>query len=117
MKKIEAIVRPEKISDIKTELMKKGIGGMTLSDVSGWSRGRELHLQWRGQKIAYDLVPKIKIEIVIPDNLVDGIIETIVDEGKTDGGQEGDGVIFIHTIDEAVNIATSLKGERAIVHK
>jgi nitrogen regulatory protein P-II 1 len=117
MKKIEAIVRPEKISDIKSELMKRGIGGMTLTDVSGWSRGRELHLQWRGQKIAYDLVPKIKIEIVAPDNLVDGIVDCIVDEGKTDGGQEGDGVIFIQTLDEAVNIATSLKGERAIVHK
>ena len=64
LKKIEAIVRPEKISRLKSELLKLGIGGMTLTDVSGWSKGRELHLQWRGQKIAYDLVPKIKIEVV-----------------------------------------------------
>ena len=116
MKKIEAIVRPEKISRIKSELLKIGIGGMTLSDVSGWSKGRELHLQWRGQKIAYDVVPKIKIEIVTPDDAVDRIVKCIVEEGKTDGGQEGDGIIFISTIDEAINIATSLKGEHAIVH-
>lgn len=117
MKKIEAVVRPEKISSIKAELLRKGIGGMTLTDVSGWSRGRELHLQWKGQKIAYDLVPKIKIEVVTPDNVVDSIVDCIVEEGKTDGGREGDGVIFITTIDDAINIATSRRGESAIVHK
>jgi nitrogen regulatory protein P-II 1 len=116
MKKIEAIVRPEKISRIKSELLKLGISGMTLSDVSGWSKGRELHLQWRGQKIAYDLVPKIKIEVVTPDSFVDKIVECIVEQGKTDKGQEGDGVIFISSIEDAINIATSLRGERAIVH-
>lgn len=116
MKKIEAIVRPERISTIKSELLKIGIGGMTLSDVSGWSRGRVLHLQWRGQKIAYDLVPRIKIEVVTPDSFVDKIVECILEEGKTDKGQEGDGVIFVSTVDEAINIATSARGERAIVH-
>ena len=116
LKKIEAIVRPEKISRLKSELLKLGIGGMTLTDVSGWSKGRELHLQWRGQKIAYDLVPKIKIEVVSSDSFADKIVECIVKEGKTGNGQEGDGVIFISNVDEAVNIATSAKGEQAIFH-
>jgi nitrogen regulatory protein P-II 1 len=116
LKKIEAIVRPEKISRLKSELLKLGIGGMTLTDVSGWSKGRELHLQWRGQKIAYDLVPKIKIEVVSSDSFADKIVECILKEGKTGNGQEGDGVIFISNIDEAVNIATSAKGEQAIFH-
>ena len=116
LKKIEAIVRPEKISRLKSELLKLGIGGMTLSDVTGWSKGRELHLQWRGQKIAYDLVPKIKIEVISSDSFADKIVECIVKEGKTGNGQEGDGVIFISNIDEAVNIATSAKGEQAIFH-
>ena len=116
LKKIEAIVRPEKISRLKSELLKLGIGGMTLTDVSGWSKGRELHLQWRGQKIAYDLVPKIKIEVVSSDSFADKIVECIVKEGKTGNGQEGDGVIFISNVDEVVNIATSAKGEQAIFH-
>jgi nitrogen regulatory protein P-II 1 len=116
LKKIEAIVRPEKISRLKSELLKLGIGGMTLTDVSGWSKGRELHLQWRGQKIAYDLVPKIKIEVVSSDSFADKIVECIVKEGKTGNGQEGDGIIFISNVDEAVNIATSAKGEEAIFH-
>ena len=116
LKKIEAIVRPEKISRLKSELLKLGIGGMTLTDVSGWSKGRELHLQWRGQKIAYDLVPKIKIEVVSSDSFADKIVDCIVKEGKTGSGQEGDGVIFISNIDEAVNIATSARGEQAIYH-
>ncbi len=116
LKKIEAIVRPEKISRLKSELLKLGIGGMTLTDVSGWSKGRELHLQWRGQKIAYDLVPKIKIEVVSSDSFADKIVDCIVKEGKTGDGQEGDGVIFISNVDEAINIATSAKGEQAIFH-
>jgi len=96
--------------------MEIGVAGMTLIDASGWSKQRQLHLQWRGQKIAYDLVPKIEIEMVVTDETVDNTVRALVETAKTEDGQEGDGVIFITTVDEAVNIATSLKGERAIIH-
>ena len=89
---------------------------MTLTDISVWSKGSELHLQGRGQKIAYDLVPKIKIEVISADSLADKIVEGIVKEDNTGNGQEGDGVIFISNIDEAENIAISAKGEQAIFH-
>ncbi len=116
MKKIEAIVRPEKMIDVKERLLEVGIGGMTVSDAMGWSKHRELHLQWRGQKIAYDLLPKVKLEIVVPDPMVDKVVQTIIAVAKTEEGREGDGIILIYTIDEAINIATSSKGESAIMH-
>ncbi|MEP6575917.1 MAG: P-II family nitrogen regulator [Nitrososphaerota archaeon] len=116
MKKIEVIIRPEKISDVKSVLIQNGVGGFTMTEATGWSKQRELHLQWRGQKIAYDLIPKIKIEIVVPDSMVENLVRSIVETARTDGGREGDGIIFVTTVDEAVNIVTSLSGERAIVH-
>lgn len=114
MKKIEAIIRPEIISSVKTRLMEMKVG-VTLVEVTGWSKERELHLQWRGQKIAYDLVPKMKLEIVVPDHMADEIVKSVLETARTEGGHVGDGVIFISTVEEAVNIATSLTGEKAIV--
>src|SRR5919205_782890 len=64
LKKIEAIIRPEKLPIVKEKLRQIGVGGMTISTVSGWSKQRELHLQWRGQPVAYDLLPKAKFEFV-----------------------------------------------------
>jgi nitrogen regulatory protein P-II 1 len=116
MKKIEAIIRPEKMMDVKDRLVEIGIGGMTVSDATGWSKHRELHLQWRGQKIAYDLLPKVKLEILVPDPMVDKVVQSIIAVAKTEQGREGDGIITISTIDDAINIATSVKGERAIMH-
>ena len=67
MKMVQAIIRAEKMPDLKEHLRSIGVGGMTVYSVSGWSKKRELHLQWRGQPVSYDLVPKTKFEIVIPD--------------------------------------------------
>src|ERR1051326_592674 len=113
MKKIEAIVRTEKLPVLKEKLRQIGVGGMTISNVSGWSKERELHLQWRGQPVAYDLLPRIKFEIVIPDDQLDNVIPSIIDASRT--GEHGDGVIFVTTIEQAINISTLDNGDKAIL--
>jgi nitrogen regulatory protein P-II 1 len=72
---------------------KYNIPGMTISTVSGWSKQRELHLQWRGQPVAYDLLPRVKFEIVIPDEHLDRVVQTIIESART--GESGDGVVFV----------------------
>ena len=115
MKKIEAIVRTERMLIIKERLRQLGIGGMTVSNVSGWSKERELHLQWRGKPIAFDLLPKAKFEIVIPDSQLDTVIEAITEIARTGQGEHGVGIIFVSTVDQAIKIATSEKGEKVIL--
>ena len=83
------------------------VSGMTILDASGWSKMREFHLQWRGQDIAYDLVPKVKLEVVIPDSQLDSVVQAISESARTEEGEHGNGVIFIVTIDEVVNIGSS----------
>jgi nitrogen regulatory protein P-II 1 len=112
MKKIDAVIRSERMPIVKERLRQLGIGGMTISTVSGWSKQRELHLQWRGQPVAYDLLPKAKFEIIVRDNQMDSVIQAITESART--GEHGDGVIFISTIDQAINIATLDKGEKVI---
>jgi|ERR1051326_1215197 nitrogen regulatory protein P-II 1 len=113
MKKIEAIVRTEKLPVLKEKLRQIGVGGMTISNVSGWSKERELHLQWRGQPVAYDLLPRVKFEIVIPDNQQDKVVTAIIDAART--GEHGDGVIFVTNIEQAINISTLDKGDNAVL--
>jgi nitrogen regulatory protein P-II 1 len=102
MKKIEAIVRAEVMSRLKERLRDMGVGGMTITTVSGWSKQRELHLQWRGKPVSYDLIPRAKFEIVAPDSQLDDIVQAIIETART--GQPGDGIIFISTIEQAINI-------------
>lgn len=102
MKKIEAIVRAEVMSHVKERLRDMGVGGMTITTVSGWSKQRELHLQWRGKPVSYDLIPRAKFEIVAPDSQLDDIVQAIIESART--GQPGDGIIFISTIEQAINI-------------
>ena len=111
MKKLEAIVRPEKMPVVKEKLRQLGIGGMTISNVSGWSKQRELHLQWRGQPVAYDLLPKIKFEILVADSDMDKVVQAIVESSRT--GEHGDGVIFVSTVEQSINIATLDKGDKS----
>jgi nitrogen regulatory protein P-II 1 len=112
MKKIDAIIRSERMPVVKEHLRQLGIGGMTISTVSGWSKQRELHLQWRGQPVAYDLLPKAKFELIVPDDRVDSVIQAITESART--GDHGDGVIFISTIEQAINITTLDKGEKVV---
>jgi nitrogen regulatory protein P-II 1 len=112
MKKIDAIIRSERMPLVKERLRQLGIGGMTISTVSGWSKQRELHLQWRGQPVAYDLLPKAKFEIIVPDDRMDSVIQAITESART--GDHGDGVIFVSTIEQAINITTLDKGEKVV---
>lgn len=112
MKKIDAIIRSERMPLVKERLRQLGIGGMTISTVSGWSKQRELHLQWRGQPVAYDLLPKAKFELIVPDDRVDSVIQAITESART--GDHGDGVIFVSTIEQAINITTLDKGEKVV---
>jgi nitrogen regulatory protein P-II 1 len=113
MKRLEAIVRSERMPVVKEKLRQIGIAGMTILTVSGWSKQRELHLQWRGQPVAYDLLPKVKFEIILSDDQVEKVIEAIIASART--GEHGDGVIFVSSVDEAFNIATLDKGEKVVV--
>lgn len=112
MKKVEAIVRAERLPLVKEHLREMGIGGMTITNVSGWSKQRELHLQWRGLPVSYDLIPRSKFEVVIPDDQLELVLKTITDNART--GEHGDGVIFVSNLDDAINIATLDRGEKAI---
>ncbi len=113
MKKVEAIVRSERMPVVKEKLRQIGIGGMTISTVSGWSKLRELHLQWRGQPVAYDLLPKVKFEIVVPDEQVDKTVQAVIESART--GEHGDGVVFVSTIEQAFNIATLDKDDKVVI--
>jgi nitrogen regulatory protein P-II 1 len=113
MKKVEAMIRPERMPIVKEKLRQMRIGGMTISTVSGWSKERELHLQWRGQPVAYDLLPKAKFEIVLPDEQVDRVVQALIESART--GEHGDGVIFVSAIEQAFNIATLDKNEKVVI--
>ena len=112
MKKIEAIIRAERMPIVKQQLRQIGIGGMTVSTVSGWSRERELHLQWRGSPVSYDLIPRTKFEAIVSDDKVEEVVQAIVEHART--GEHGDGVIFVSTVERAINITTLNRDEKGI---
>ena len=115
MKMVQAIIRAERMPDLKEHLRSIGVGGMTVYTVSGWSKKRELHLQWRGQPVSYDLIPRTKFEIVIPDEQLDTVIRTITEHARSgSGGDHGDGIIFVSTIEHAINIAILETDEKGI---
>lgn len=112
MKKIEAVIRPEKLNEVKTALEKAGYPGIMITEIEGHGKQKGQTLQWRGEKYKVELLPKIKIEIVIRDQEVEQIAKTIIENAKT--GEIGDGKIFISTIEEVVRIRTGEKGEVAL---
>jgi nitrogen regulatory protein P-II 1 len=112
MKKIEAIVRPSKLDDIKEALGKFGIHGMTVTEVIGCGLQKGKKKVYRGTEYTIDLLSKIKIEIVIRDKWVDEVIRIIINTART--GETGDGKIFIYLVENAVRIRTGEGGEEAI---
>ena len=112
MTKIEAIVQPSKFEAVKEELREIGVDGMTVTDVRGHGRQKGHTEVYRGREYSVDLVPKLKIEMVVPDNLVEKVVNAIVGSAKT--GKIGDGKIFISRIDEAVRIRNEERGESAL---
>ena len=112
MKKIEAIVKPFKLDEVKNALTKIGVQGMTVSEVKGFGRQRGHTEVYRGAEYTIDFVPKSKIELIVVDELVPQVIETIERAAKT--GKIGDGKIFLSSIDEVIRIRTGERGRDAI---
>jgi nitrogen regulatory protein PII len=112
MKKIEAIIRPFKLEDVKEALLEEGVRGLTISEVRGYGRQKGHTETYRGSEYRIEFVPKIKIEVVVDDSKVEKIVDSILKTAKT--GQVGDGKIFIHNIADAVRIRTDESGKDAL---
>jgi len=112
MKKIEAIIKPFKLDDVKNSLTEVGIQGITISEVKGFGRQKGHTELYRGAEYTIDFLPKVKIEIVVPDEKCEKVVEIIQGAAKT--GRIGDGKIFILPCEEVVRIRTGEKGNDAI---
>jgi nitrogen regulatory protein P-II 1 len=112
MKKVEAIIKPFKLDEVKDALNEVGIQGMTVTEVKGFGRTGGKKEVYRGSAYVVDFVPKVKLEIVVPDQIVMQVIDAIEKGART--GRIGDGKIFVTPIDEAVRIRTGERGEEAI---
>ena len=104
MKKIEAIIRHFKLEDVKNALSEKGVQGMTITEVRGFGRQKGHTEMYRGTEYTVDFLPKIKIEIVVPEGDAQGVIDTIIQSAQT--GQVGDGKIFVSDLSQTVRIRT-----------
>ncbi len=112
MKKIEAIIKPFKLEEVKDALSEVGIEGMTVTEVKGFGRQKGHTEIYRGSEYTVDFLPKIKLELVIPDEKLDEAVSAIVKSART--GKIGDGKVFVTHIEEAVRIRTEEKGAAAV---
>jgi nitrogen regulatory protein P-II 1 len=112
MKKIEAIIKPFKLSEVKTALNDIGIQGMTVTEVKGFGRQKGHTEIYRGSEYTVDFLPKIKIEVVLVDSQLAAAVDAIVKAAKT--GKIGDGKVFVSSIENAIRIRTEETGERAV---
>ncbi|GAB2689400.1 P-II family nitrogen regulator [Aliiglaciecola sp. 3_MG-2023] len=112
MKKVEAIIKPFKMEDVRAALSSIGISGMTVTEVKGFGRQKGHSELYRGAEYHIGFLPKHKIEIIIPDDMVERAIEVIMDKART--GKIGDGKIFVSTIDRAIRIRTGEENEEAV---
>ena len=112
MKKVEAIIRPFKLDEVKEALFEEGIKGLTISEVRGYGRQKGHKETYRGSEYEIEFIPKIKIEVVLDDNDADNAIDVILRTAKT--GQVGDGKIFVYNIDDIIRIRTEESGPEAL---
>jgi len=112
MKKVEAIIKPFKLDEVKDALSKIGIYGMTVTEVKGFGRQKGHTEVYRGAEYEVTFIPKVKIEVVIPDAISDKVIATIIEKAKT--GNIGDGKIFLCSLEDVIRIRTGERGESAI---
>ena len=112
MKKIEAIIQPFKLEDVKEALKRAGVDGMTISEVRGHGRQKGHREVYRGQEYEVDLLPKVKVEIVVPDSRLEETLRTLADAART--GKLGDGKIFVTPVEEAIRIRNNDRGEGAL---
>ena len=112
MKKVEAVIKPFKLDDVKEALTQLGVFGMTVTEVRGFGRQKGHTELYRGSEYTIDFLPKVKIEVVVPNELVDKVVSAIASAAKT--GSIGDGKVFVLPLGEAIRIRTGEKGESAI---
>jgi nitrogen regulatory protein P-II 1 len=112
MKKVEAIIKPFKLDDVKEALMELGIAGMTVTEVRGFGRQKGHTELYRGSEYTIDFLPKVKVEVVVPDHIVEKVVAKVVAAAKT--GSIGDGKVFVLPVGESLRIRTGERGEAAI---
>ena len=112
MTRVEAIIQPSRFESVKEALQEMGVEGMTVSEVRGHGRQKGHTETYRGREYEVDLLPKIKIEMILPYNLVEGAVQTILKTART--GKIGDGKIFLSKVDEAIRIRDEERGETAL---
>jgi len=112
MKKIEAVIRPTKIEDVKEALSAIGVNGMTVTDVRGYGRQRGRTERFRGNTYVVNLLPKVKLEFVVSDDIAEEAVEAVLESGRT--GEIGDGQAFVSTVEQAIRIRTGERGESSL---
>ena len=115
MKKIEAIIRSERLQDVQDALDELGVSGLTVSEVMGCGRQKGYTEQYRGSRVNISLLPKLKIESIVPSEVVDSAVDAIVAAAFT--GETGDGRVFVYDVDEAVRIRTGERGPDTVRHE
>ena len=114
MRKIEAIIRPEKIDDVRKAIEAVGYPGITITEAEGHGKQKGVVQQWRGETYRVDFLPKVKLEIVVSESDSERIIQAILKTARTNGGVVGDGKIFVSDVRDVVRIRTGERGESAI---
>ncbi|MGD8498679.1 MAG: P-II family nitrogen regulator [Chromatiales bacterium] len=112
MKKVEAIIKPFKLEDVRHALTEAGITGMTATEVKGFGRQKGHTELYRGAEYVVDFLPKVRLEIIVPEDKVDGCVDAIVGAART--GQIGDGKIFVSTVERVIRIRTGEEGDAAV---
>jgi nitrogen regulatory protein P-II 1 len=115
MRKIEAIIRPERLQEVQDALDQLGVSGLTVSDVVGCGRQKGYTEQYRGSRANISLLPKIKVESVVPPAMVEAAVDAIVNAART--GEIGDGRVFVYPVEQAVRIRTGESGDETVVHQ
>lgn len=112
MKRVTAIIRPFKLDEVKDALAEVPIGGMTVTEVKGFGRTGGKKEVYRGSAYVVDFVPKVQIDVIVPDSQVDAVVEAVLKSAKT--GRIGDGKVFVHPVEDVIRIRTGERGEEAI---
>ncbi len=112
MKKVECIIKPFKLDEVREALHEAGVPGVTVTEVKGYGRQKGHSELYRGAEYVIDFVPKVKIEMTLPDSLVERVIEIVLDNART--GSIGDGKIFVYPVEESIRIRTGERGEDSL---
>ena len=114
MKKIEAVIRPEKLNDVRKAIESVGYPGITITEAEGHGKQKGVVQQWRGETYRVDFLPKVKLEIVAGESDTERLVQAILKTARTNGGAVGDGKIFVSDVRDVVRIRTGERGEAAI---